>query len=120
MQKAITSAPDFLAAITGGTEVFEVGGVTVELRSLTFAEVQRLANQYQGDATEMAFQALALGLVSPVLTPEQLGQVRDGRPGPLMKMAQRVMQISGMTEDTENFPGAGLSSPAATSSRSRT
>lgn len=101
MTKATTSAIDFLAAISGGTEVFEVSGLTVELRSLTFAEVQRLSTAHKDDSTEMAFQALVLGLVEPKLDEEQLAQVRQGKPGPLMKIATRVMQISGMVEEAE-------------------
>ena len=113
MTKATTSAIDFLAAISGGTEQFEVSGVTVELRSLTFAEAQQLGTKYKDNNTEMAFQALALGLVTPKLDDAQLEQVRAGRPGPLMKIAQRVMQIRGMVETEENFPGGGLSSVQA-------
>lgn len=109
MTKATTSAIDFLAAISGGTELFEVSGVAVELRSLTFAEAQRLGTAYKDNATEMAFQALVLGLVAPKLDEAQLEQVRSGRPGPLMKIAQRVMQISGMVEDEANLPGGGSS-----------
>lgn len=101
MTKATTSAIDFLAAISGGTEVFEVSGLTVELRSLTFAEVQRLSAAHKDDSTEMAFQALVLGLVEPKLDEEQLVQVRQGRPGPLMKIATRVMRISGMVDTEE-------------------
>lgn len=107
MTKATTSAIDFLAAISGGTELFEVGGVTVELRSLTFAEVQRLSTAHKDDNTEMSFQALALGLVSPKLDDAQLEQMRGAKPGPLMAIAKRVMQISGMVED-EAAPGSPL------------
>lgn len=102
MTKATTSAVDFLAAMTGTPELFETQGVTVELRSLTFAEVQQLVTKYQGDATEMAFQALALGLVTPALDDEQLVALRSAKPGPIMAMAQRVMQISGMAEEDDN------------------
>lgn len=109
MTKATTSAIDFLAAISGGTEIYEVSGVSVELRSLTFAEAQKLGTAYKDDPTEMAFQSLALGLVAPKLDEAQLQEVRGARPGPLMAIAKRVMTISGMVEDKENFPGGGSS-----------
>lgn len=113
MTKATASAVDFLAAISGGTELFEVGGVTVELRPLTFAEVQGLVAAHKDDAAEMSFQALTLGLVAPTLEPAQLDQVRNGKPGVLMKIAQRVMAISGMGEEDENgSPLAGGGSPS--------
>jgi hypothetical protein len=104
MGKATTSAVDFLAAISGELEVYETDGVAVELRSLTFTEVQKLGVKHKDDSSEMAFQALALGLVSPKLDAAQLEQARAGKPGPLMKIAKRVMVISGMAEDEEN-PG---------------
>lgn len=107
MTKATTSAVDFLAALAGETEIFETSGLAVELRSLTFAEVQQLGTKYKNESTEMAFQALALGLLSPKLDAEQLATLRVGRPGPLMKIAQRVMQLSGMTEDEGGSPLAG-------------
>ena len=98
------SAIDFLAAISGETELFEVSGLTVELRSLTFAEVQRMTATNKDNATEMAFQALTLGLLEPKLNEAQLAQVRTGKPGPLMKIAQRVMAISGMVEEEPGVP----------------
>lgn len=110
MTKATTGAVDFLAALACEPGIFETNGVTVELRSLTFTEVQRLAKQHKDDNTELAFQALRLGLLSPKLSDEQWQQVRDGKPGPLMKIATRVMEISGMTEGSGPLDGAGLSS----------
>lgn len=109
MAKAISSAVDFLNALTCEPEVYEINGVVVELRSLTFTEVQRIANKHKDDNTEMAFQALALGLVKPELAPEQLEQLRSGRPGILMKIAQRVMEISGMVEGSGPLAGNGSS-----------
>jgi hypothetical protein len=106
--KATTSAVDFLTMMAGGTEVFETDGVTVELRGLTFAESQRLVSQYKDDNTELTFQALMLGLVEPKLDAAQLDQLRNGRPGPLMKIAKRIITISGMGEDDGPLaPGGG-------------
>lgn len=107
MSSKTTNAVDFLAAIAGETELFEVGGVTVELRSLTFAEVQGLSTKHKDDSTELAFQALVLGLVEPKLSESELATVRTGKPGPLMKIAQRVMEISGMVESEDGSPLAG-------------
>lgn len=114
MGKATTNAVDFLAAISGETDVFETDGVTVELRSLTFAETQRLGIKHKNDNTELAFQALALGLVKPSLTPEQIEQLRQAKPGPLMKIAKRVMEISGMVDEEGGSPLAGSGSLNAT------
>lgn len=118
MTKKTTAAIDFLAAIAGETELFEVGGLTVELRSLTFAEVQGLSTKNRGDASEMAFQALVLGMVDPKLDEAQLEQVRGGKPGVLMKIAQRVMEISGMIDEEDGgSPLAGTGLPSATAQK---
>ena len=114
MGKAITGAIDFLAAISGETDMFETDGVVVELRSLTFAETQRLGVKFKNDNTEMAFQALTMGLVKPALTPEQLEQLRQAKPGPLMKIAKRVMEISGMVDEEGGSPLAGTGSSNGT------
>ena len=105
--KAKSSAIDFLALLACKPEQYAVDGVEVELRALTFAEVQGLATKHAGDTTEMAFQALRLGLVTPQLDEEQWAQVRNGKSGPLMKMATRVMTISGMNEGSGPLDGAG-------------
>lgn len=110
MTKATTSAIDFLAVIAGETELFETDGLTVELRSLTFPEAQRLFTEHAGDNAEIAFQALTLGLLAPKLDEDQLAIVRNGKPGPLLKIAQRVMEISGMTEGEGGRPLDGSGS----------
>lgn len=107
MAKAISSATDFLAAIAGETQTFEIEGLAVELRSLTFAEVQRLTAKHRDDAAEMAFQAVILGLVAPKLDETQLEQIRTAKPGPVMEIAKRVMEISGMAEQDGGTPLAG-------------
>jgi hypothetical protein len=105
-----TNAVDFLAALTCEPEFFETNNVTVQLRSLTFTEVQRIATKHKDDSAEMSFQALALGLVEPKLDTEQLEQLRNSKPGPLMNIAKRVMQISGMAaEDKGPLDGDGSS-----------
>jgi hypothetical protein len=109
MAKAISSATDFLAALSCEPEAYETNGVTVELRSLTFTEVQKIATQHRDDSNEMAFQAMRLGLVAPKLDDGQFEQVRSGKAGPLMNIAKRVMQISGMMEDSGPLAGGGSS-----------
>lgn len=107
MTKATSSAVDFLAAVSGDTQLFETDGVTVELRSLTFAESQKLLRDNPNDNSEMTFQALVMGLVAPKLDAAQLEQLRAAKPGPLMKIARRVMVISGMVEDDGPLASGG-------------
>ncbi len=109
-QHAPSSAVDFLAALVCEPEIFETDGVTVQLRSLTYVEVQRLVAKHKDDNEEMAFQALTLGLVKPELNEEQLAQLRTSKPGPLMKIAKRVLQLSGLAEDSGPLAVGGGSS----------
>lgn len=103
MTKATSSAVDFLAAVAGKTELFEVAGVTVELRSLDYTEVGELRARHGDDFVEMSMQAILLGLVSPKLDEAQLAQLRHSRPGPLAEIAARITEISGLSDDG---PGA--------------
>lgn len=105
--KAKASAVDFLALLACEPEEYTVDGVAVELRALSFTEVQGLATKHAGNTTEMAFQALRLGLVTPQLDEAQWERVREGKSGPLMKIANRVMEISGMTEGSGPLAGTG-------------
>lgn len=106
-KKKALSGAELLQLLACEPEEYEVGGVVVDLRALTFTEVQGIANKHGSDNTEMAFQALRLGLVNPPLDDAQFEQLREGKSGPLMKMAQRVMEISGMTEGSGPLAGTG-------------
>lgn len=118
MTKATSSATDFLALISGSTEPFEVDGATVELRSLTFTESQTLGRQYADDSAELTFQAVKIGLVAPVLTAEQVEQMRKARPGAIQGMGARIMVLSGLAKDetapTSPLAGGGSSASPAT------
>lgn len=107
MTKATTNAIDFLAAISGGTEFYEVEGITTELRSLTFTEVQQMGTKYASDNYEMTFQTVVAGLVTPKLDAAQVEQMRQAKPGAITKISNRIMVLSGMTEDT-TAPGSPL------------
>lgn len=112
MTKAISSAVDFLAAVGGKTELFEVEGVTVELRSLEWGETQSLNTQYGDNLTEMTFQVALLGIVEPKLDEGQLAQFRKARPGAVSAISKRVMQISGMLKEEDDRPLDGTGSPS--------
>lgn len=109
MAKAISSAADFLTAIAGKTEPFEVDGVTVELRSLEWAEVQDLQKRFAGNGAELTFQAAMAGLVTPKVEETQL---RRGRAGIVADIGKQVMVLSGMTSEDGDRPLAGSGSSA--------
>lgn len=110
MAKAISSAADFLNAIAGKTEVFEVEGVTVELRSLDWEEVQQLQTRFGNNYAELTFQTALAGLVAPKVDEAQL---RKGRAGMVADIGNRVGVISGMIKEADNRPLAGTGSPSS-------
>lgn len=109
MAKATVSATDFLRAVVGEPQPFEVPNVgTVMIRPLTFGEAERITSAHKNQTAEMMLQALALGLVEPALDAEQIEALHQANAGPVMKIAARIMQISGMSGDTlEGEAGGG-------------
>lgn len=110
MTKATSSAVDFLAAIAGKTELFEVEGVTVELRGLEWTETQKLYALAE-NPPEMTFQAALMGLVAPMISEEQF---RKAHPGAIQKISARVMEMSGLGAAASDSPLAGGGSLPAT------
>lgn len=119
-QGAYLSADDFLAAIAGGLIDHELtvdGKVVgkVQIRSLGLEEVQSAVTRLRDRSGELMLWALDNALVTPELTDAQRETVRKGKPGPLMALAQHIMQTSGMvdTEDGGSPLAGDTSSPAA-------
>jgi hypothetical protein len=110
--KAISSAAQFLTAVSGKTELFEVEGATVELRALGWEETQQLSATYGENLTEMTFQAVVLGLANPKLDEAQLAQLRMASPGAISEISKRIMRISGMLKEEDGRPLAGTGSPS--------
>lgn len=111
--KALSGA-ELLQLLACETELFDFGGGVVEIRTLTFPEAQGAFTG--GDANDVARHALRLGLVSPQLSDEEFDRLWTGKAGPVMKMAQRVMEISGLSDKEGAPPLAGdgsLPTPAA-------
>lgn len=105
MAKATVSAADFLKAVTGEAQPFEVQGVgTVLIRPLTFVEAERITTAHKDNTSEMMLQAMIIGLVEPTFSAEQIEALRGSSAGPVMRIAARVMQLSGMS-DTDALAG---------------
>lgn len=103
MAKAISSAADFLNAIAQKTEVFEVEGIAVELRSLEWAEVQQILGHNTNDNMEQLFQFALAGLAAPKVEEAQL---RKARAIFVNSIGTRVAQMSGTAQDNSG-PLAG-------------
>lgn len=106
--KAVSSAAEFMARVGGKSELYEVEGLVVRIRSLGYEDAQSI-NAANANGLETAFQALVLGLEEPKLDEEQLVALRKAKPGPLMNIAKRIMEISGMIEGSGPLDGNGSS-----------
>jgi len=93
------SAADLLTGIMGTPEDYDVPGVgVVRLRALTVAEVQALYRQHKDDSMALMVGSIEYGLVEPKLDADGAQQLMNAAAGPVTKLAQRIMQISGMSE----------------------
>lgn len=116
MAKPILSAADFLAAVQRQEEVFEIEGVgAVRVRGLSVSQAQTIMATYAENMQGSVVDVIGLGLVEPALEPEQLAQLQDAAPLPVMALFERILELSAMAaspedaERTENLAGTGSS-----------
>lgn len=110
MAKAIASASEFLAAVAAKSHQFEVAGVTIELRSLEWAEAEELLSKYGDKPAQMAFQAAVKGIKSPPLDEVALAQFHRAQPGAIQAISGEVMRLSGMVAEAGGGPLDGTGS----------
>lgn len=91
------TADDFFTAIQGETIDFDTGAGVVKLRGLSVSEVK--AMQTNGALGLDTLPLLvAHGLVEPELTEADVHRIADGSFSTVNAMAQRVMELSGITD----------------------
>lgn len=109
MSGSYVGAADFLAGILGEPVDFEVPGVgLVQLRPLTFAEVRQINASSNGDVGAITLATVGTGMVQPALSADQLKQLDGARAGVVGKIAERIMQLSGMAETLPAAQGEDL------------
>lgn len=112
------SQADFLTGILGTPEDFDVPGLgLVQLRALTVAEVSQINKDAGDDNMAQMTGAIAHGLLAPKLDEAAISQMRtSGAAGYVMKIATRIMELSGMIEGDKlgEAPGGGSSTVPAT------
>jgi hypothetical protein len=87
-------------------EIPEWGG-TVRVRAITAAELgraQRAAtNPRNGETNSVKLQACIAerGLVEPKLAPGQYNDLLNKEIGPLTKIAERILELSGLNDDED-------------------
>jgi len=113
------TAEDLLKGITGESEDYEIEGLgTIQIRSLSVSEVQRIyaeaATNKKGedhDTGKLMALALFYGLVQPKLGKNAIAKLIDGKAGPVLNAAKRIMELSGMSDEDEldSLSGGGSS-----------
>jgi len=108
--KTYLSADDFLNGITGRAEDYAAPGIgLVRLRALTVEEVRDLRKRSKGDELLLMAYAVQTALVEPQLSANDVDRLLAGGAGFVDKIANRILEISGMKEreELENLAGAG-------------
>lgn len=104
------SASDLLAAAVGETTDFDLPGLgTVKLRSLTVMEYASLLKDAVNDPIMTNMRTVALGMVEPALSLDELLALRAGVISSFVPAAQRIAELSALSNKVElaNFPGGG-------------
>ena len=107
LPKYLTS-DEFFSGIVGKAEDYDVPGLgTVQIRPLTLAESRQLSQAHENDEVGLTIAAVQMAMVKPALPPEAIEKLQNAAAGKFMAIANRVMQLSGMAEDSENLVGGG-------------
>ncbi len=99
MSKYLSKA-DFLAGITCKPVDFEVEGLgTIRVRGLSTLESDQIGKAAKGENIGLMVRTAHAGLVEPKLDESDVDALWQGAPGIINKIAEKVMQLSGITED---------------------
>jgi hypothetical protein len=99
---------DFLTGITGGTTDMEIPGLgTIQVRALEFGEVQAIRTKAGDDEMQLSLHSVLVGMVAPALSEEHLTALHKARPGVIAAISTRILELSGMTDNSEKKVGIG-------------
>ena len=102
------TAADFLRGILGEPEPYDLPGVgRVVIRPLTSLEAEKINAASGGDNHALMRASIALCLVEPKLTDEQIETLGSARAGAVTALAMRILEISGMGPQQEISDLAG-------------
>lgn len=109
--KSYLTPDDFLRGMLGEPEDFEVAGLgLVRVRGLSVAEVARAKQSARDDPLLLMVHMVAVGMVEPSLTAQQMLSLRAGMTPAFQAIGVRVAELSGLADDQEQldaFPGGG-------------
>jgi hypothetical protein len=93
---------DFFSSICGLEVPINIEGLQMVARSLTVLEMKQIHNRYANDEVNSALMTIVYGLVDPKLDESDLEQLQNAKPGLVMKIAQRITELSGLTESADS------------------
>jgi hypothetical protein len=85
---------------------------TVRVRGLTVGEVSTIRRSARADGAQLLMQTIALGMVEPQMTAEQLLAAPAGMATVFERIGVRIAELSGLSDDQEEinaFLGGGSS-----------
>lgn len=101
---------DFLRGVLIEPVEFNTSIGTVRVRGLTVGEVTDLKRNSHNDGAQLLVQTIALGMVEPQMTAEQLMAAPAGMATVYETIGVRIAELSGLSDDREqldSFPGGG-------------
>jgi hypothetical protein len=99
---------EFFAGIVGEAEDYEVPGLgTIQIRPLTLMESRQLSQEHADDEVGLTIAAVQMAMVKPAMPAESVEKLQGAAAGKFMLIANRVMQLSGMADDSEKKVGGG-------------
>jgi hypothetical protein len=93
---------DFFSSICGLEVPINIEGLQMVARSLTVLEMKQIHNRYANDEVNSALMTIVYGLVDPKLDETDLEHLQNAKPGLVMKIAQRITELSGLTDEKES------------------
>jgi hypothetical protein len=101
---------DFLRGVLIEPVEFNTPIGAVRVRGLTVGEVTELKRNSRNDGAQLLVQTIALGMVEPQMTAEQLLAAPAGMATVYETIGVRIAELSGLSDDREqldSFPGGG-------------
>ncbi len=96
---------DFLDGICGKAVDFKVEGLgTIKVKGLTVLATKEIQADYEQDPVGAAIATLLYGVVEPSLDKDDLQAIYQANSGMVMKIAQRISELSGLEVEDENSP----------------
>lgn len=97
-KRTYLTTEDFIKGVIVEPQDYEVPGLGwVQVRGVTTLEMQRINEKADGDQVRMMALAIRMGLVQPELNDEQVDALASGQAGIVTRIANRVMELSGMS-----------------------